>query len=615
LDHFASLIMKRARGQLFVLAALALAVLVIGVALLLNSGVYSANLAAQNADGGVEEPREFLREAEIGANRVMEYSNYNNFSSYANLRRNFAVGVHNWSERAHDHRARSGEGVEIREVNVTNGSRITQDTDKRRFRNNTLSQNWTLADSLGGVRQFRMNITTDSLPNTSLSPTRSQYQSSSYFRIGVTPVGGPTKRIYIYGNNTQEAALLRVGGGPSGLSPPCKVAANADDRATIYISDGLVGHEHCEALDFLDDPATPFAINYTNGNNIEGSYELFVDATEGNVQGSDYGTDSNNDPPVVEEAIYTATVGFNYTAEDASLSGNRTASPDRRRFISGGRSFTFSIPTGDNVTFLETGSSLKTLNNQGSSSTYSVGGNPKAIGPTAVNVSGGSELDTPYINSPMSANLRVNSGSILASDPLSSDGTVGVGSWNGGGPSVFYASDSNAIRQANQTGGAEEVLPPATGATAVAGIANVTPDDSDIVYVNGSDVLYYDNGSSSKMVDGSQLGATSAPSVGTPADFDGDGFARVPFVNTGDQLLLADKDGTTTPVSTGPDTPLEAPMATLDWNEDGELDIIFINNSDYLKIVSDVTGTETVSTVNDSSGDPVQVGKETLGVR
>jgi hypothetical protein len=617
---------------LFVLAALALAVLIIGVALLLNSGVYSANLAAQNADGGVEEPREFLREAEIGANRVMEYSNYNNFSSYADLRRNFTVGVHNWSDRAHDHRARTGEGIEIREVNVTNGTRITQDTDTREFRNESRTVNWTVATGLGGVRQFRMNITTATLPNTSSVDTRNKYLTSEYFRIKVTPDGGSTKRIYVYGNNTGEAALVRVAGGPSGLSPPCKAAANPNDRVTLYISDGLIGSEHCEALDFLDDPTTPFAINFTNGDSIEGSYELFVDGNFSAVDDGDFGTDSNSDPPGIQRAIYNGTVGIDYTAEDTLLKGNRTVSPDRRRFIGGGEAFTFSIAVGDWVTFAESGN-LRVLNKSGASDDLNTNGNPRAIGPTAVSVNGDSTDDSNY----MSTNGRVFSfprDGMGTEDELASNGsgkysTLGVGKWYDNDSSIFYplegsmGSDPPEIRLVNgtQSNPRNALLfnDAANGTSAIAGPANMTTDPGDeLVYLDSDDnILYADNGSAFKAVPNGNLATYSnAPPLGTPADYNDNGTARVPFVDSGNEITLATKDGAMTTIPTGSDTPVAAPMATLDWDADGELDIIYINQSQNgLRVIYNVTGTNTVRPVNDSAGNQIVNVDTDVGVR
>jgi hypothetical protein len=616
------------RGQLFVLAALALAVMIVGIALLLNSGVYGANLAAQNAETGVDEPREFLREAEIGANRVMSHSNYNNFTNYDTLRRNFTVGVHNWSERAHRHKALGGTGVEVSEVNVTNGSRITQDTDSRQFINESrTAANWTLGTNLRGVRQFRMNVSYDSLENETGLVNADDYNTSDYFRVNVTS-GGSNHTVFIYRNEiptTPDRVLLRVVDPSGDLSEPCSARANANGRATLYLTDGLIGRDHCEQLTFLQDPQTPFAINYTNGDAIRGSYELFVNEKTGNIEDSDFGTDPNSDPPAIENALYGATLDVEYTAEDTLLSGNRTAIPDRRRFISGGEAFSFSIPVGDNVTFKSGGSQLTVLNKQGDSSTYNFGGGGiAAFGPTAVDVNGGSELDTPITQN--SGNLAVFPGApaTLASNAKANpDSTLGVGSLNGGGPSVFYpvkasGGATDPIHQVNDTGPSELVFTPSNDAVAVAGIANVTPDDPDLVYANSNqDVLYRDNGSSSVIIESSNIDWNDPPPVGTPADFDGDGTARVPFINSSGDLALASADAPATTIPTTGATPLNRPMATLDWDDDGNLDIIFINDgpSDELKVVYNVTGTNTVRPVNDSSGNPISVSDTTLGVR
>jgi hypothetical protein len=541
----------------------------------------------------------------------MEYSNYNNFTNYDTLRRNFRIGVHNWSERAHHHRALSGDGVEIREVNTMNGSRITQDTDDRQFLNSGRTANWSLGTGLEGVRQFRMNVTTLSLHNDSSVDTQGEYQTSNYFRVNVTMDGGPGRRIYIYRNSAGDRALVRVGG-PSGLSPPCSVAANDNDRVTLHLSNGLIGKDHCEQLTFLDEPRTPFAINYTNGDAIEGSYELFVDEGFGNLSDGDF----SGTHPTLERAIYSATIDVNYTTESAQLRGNRTATPDRRRPIDAGSPFTFSIPTGDKVTF-KNGGNIRVLNKSGSSENYNGPNNPRGIGPTAVSIDADSEDETPF--SRQNNDLRVAGGTRLSRDSTPEWTTLAVGFWKSGGASIFYAGGDTAngeIRQRNASGG-DTVFTPPNGVKAVAGIDNMTAGlPEEIVYLNDDDEIMYYDGTSATFT-GITLPPASysnSPPIGTPADFNDNGTARVPFVNTNGRVTLATHDGATrTLTSTGNAT--AAPMASLDWDADGELDIIYIDSNDDLRVIYNVSGTNVNRPVNNSAGSPITDVDNDVGVR
>ena len=87
------------------------------------------------------------------------------------------------------------------------------------------------------------------------------------------------------------------------------------------------------------------------------------------------------------------------------------------------------------------------------------------------------------------------------------------------------------------------------------------------------------------------LGTSDGIGLGRPADFDGDGTARIPMVDDSDRLVLVNSDGDETVlVDSGVD---KSPVAAVDWDEDGELEVMYLNGRN-LKYVDDVTGSQTV---------------------
>lgn len=315
------------RGQLFVLAASALAVIVLAVTLLLNSAVYTANIAAQNSEAGVEDPQKVLREAEIGANRIMSYVNNNNNSSYSTLESNFTHGVNNWSTVAYHHNAVEGNSLSVSAQGVTRGTRISQSTWNRSFTNDSGAPNWTLGMQVNGVRQFRMNLSVSALRNNSSVTTRAQYRNSSYFRVKLRTNGGATtRRIYIYRNQPGDRVLLRVGS-PSELSTSCSAQVNANGRVTLHLTNGLIDGEQCFPLTFLQNPSVPLTLGYARGDAIGGSYAVYLNETFGQVTDDDFDTP----PPRVDRAIYEADLAVSFVDDTARIDGSRSANPDRLR--------------------------------------------------------------------------------------------------------------------------------------------------------------------------------------------------------------------------------------------------------------------------------------------
>jgi len=256
----------------------------------------------------------------------MKYSNEHNHSSYATLRENLSVGVQNWSEAAHHHKAISGTGVEINVEGANNRTRIAQRDDSD-FTNRSGATTWNLTGETGSgfsdIRQFRLNVTNTSLIN---SPT------SSAFEIRIKPPNGGSadRSIRIYNQSTRKIGV-RIFDGSGNELGTCTAPVNDNGRSTLYLSAGYIGPDNCEPLQFFDQPwIGPYKIEYHNSNNINGVYELYGSnrsALEPLI-GTYYFDDQSGDDPFVAPAIYNSTIRIIYTSSDTRLNGTRNAEPD-----------------------------------------------------------------------------------------------------------------------------------------------------------------------------------------------------------------------------------------------------------------------------------------------
>jgi hypothetical protein len=336
------------RAQLFVVGALALAVLVIGVALLLNSGIYGANLSAQQVDGSVDEPREVMREAQLGLNGVLEFSNYNNDSSHGTIKQNLTKGARNWSTAAQRHQATTGTGINVSSVTVNNGTRIDQDFDGD-FTNRDGDTEWYLngphptRPGFDEVRQFRINVSQSSLVNqgslTSPGVSNNAFTIRVHPESSVLPTPSPVRNIRIYDHTSPDRIGVLVDDGTDELAT-CTAPVNFEGRATIYLSAAHVGTDDCDALDFFDAPwLSPYKIEYRNAGQVEGVYELFAEnRTEmGSLRDPpvpsgtpQYYFDDGGGDPYIAPAVYNASADISYTTQRTSVRGNVSVEPEGR---------------------------------------------------------------------------------------------------------------------------------------------------------------------------------------------------------------------------------------------------------------------------------------------
>ena len=225
---------------------------------------------------------------------------------------------------------------------------------------------------------------------------------------------------------------------------------------------------------------------------------------------------------------------------------------------------------------------------------------PKAdvLGPPVADINNDGTNDIPYVPSGGSkVHIVDQDGRVteLSSNAAkSSKSLLGVGRWNGTRTSVFFAGESGStIYRTNPSEGDVQVVKPGSSVSAVAGPADIDGDDAnELVYADGSQQLrYFEPGAGPGSATGTKiqnggLGSNNGIGLGRPADFDGDGTARIPAVGD-NKLFLIDANGNKTVFVSNA---AKSPVATVDWDNDGELEVMYITTNGNLKYVDNVAG-------------------------
>ena len=270
--------------------------------------------------------------------------------------------------------------------------------------------------------------------------------------------------------------------------------------------------------------------------------------------------------------------------------------------------------TGDAVVYTRGEQKISTVNQSENPTDIEQKG--KVIGPLVTDIDGDGDNDIPYVNE--------SNSKVYITDPDGSDVTelslkkasgqkslLGVGKWNGSTQtSVYFAGDGQSkIYRTNPSEGDVEVVNPDNGVGAVAGPADIDGDGTnELVYTDGSQALrYFEPGPKPDSPTGTliydDVGSSKGIGLGRPADFDGNGTARIPVVNGSPELILVDSNGDETVlVPDGEDFEVaKSPVATVDWDSDGELEIVYLTKNNGLMYVDNVT--ESNQTVKDTGID------------
>lgn len=242
-----------------------------------------------------------------------------------------------------------------------------------------------------------------------------------------------------------------------------------------------------------------------------------------------------------------------------------------------------------------------------------------ALGPLQLAASSGGTTWLPFL-SPAGSLAAVGADGrartlLAAADgvqPATEETRLAVGDW-AGDRSVFFADDARAsIYRATWTGGATKMATPASGALAVAGVADLGSEGSDhLVFVGSDRRIRALDASGSTVALGPDSGARVATGpgvgVGSPAQFGHSGRVHVPLVDDAGDLYLHGTAGRARRLTEAGSVAARAPMATQDLDGDRAAEIAFVGEDGQLRYVDDVLGSPTVEPVTRRSiaADPV----------
>ena len=277
------------RGQLLLVGAIGIAVLLVVLAVVLNTAIYTEAIATDSATANEERS---VVAYEDGAERaiagIILSTNRGSDGTVTEdeLETNLREDVAQWSDLSDRHRATDGASGTLSVDEVTYGTRILQDETQREFTDGDGTADWTVAENVSRVIEFRMTITAERL----------QDLGNESFSVRVEDGDGSVRELDVYANEDDE---VTVDTGTDTCSSP-------GETVTIDLVSGTVDGTPCAGLSVTDDLEPSSDIDYRNADTVEGEYALTVDGgAETTVDAG--GTESPRAVPAIDGAEATLT--------------------------------------------------------------------------------------------------------------------------------------------------------------------------------------------------------------------------------------------------------------------------------------------------------------------
>jgi hypothetical protein len=289
------------RGQLLVVGAFAIALLIVALAVTLNAAAYTETLSTDGDGGVAQDAIRFERDVDQSVGGTMLAVSREGDADVTDLN----AALTEWEKQVNEDGATRGVVADVEVVGPTTyGARIAQENESRGFVDANGTANWTVVDATSNVAQFRLTLNRTTLTNES---------EPNPFTVSVTDGTDDWNVTFVDNGSAINATVVD----PSGTTI-CSVPMNAtagngtattSNTTVVNFAAGTLGNQSCPALAFTDTLASPYTISFENAANTTGTFELVVDKQVGSfTPGDRFGGDG----PTLTRALWSTDVTISY---------------------------------------------------------------------------------------------------------------------------------------------------------------------------------------------------------------------------------------------------------------------------------------------------------------
>ena len=307
------------RGQLLLIAAFIVAVSFVALALVVNSAIFTENLATRDDVAGSKDALEHRHEVEQSVEEAVVTINQNNSIDSSEIEDNVeAMGNQGGLQQASQ-----GRVLSVEHISNTDGIKIAQDNPDDFTNVSDYDKTWTVVEGVTSTRNMRINMTEGPSALDSTSPFQITVQGSEEWSLTIEP-------------GTVNDVKIVVEYGPTGFTTQSETCtSDFEDYLIIDITEGTIGGEPCHALTRKTD-GTPmwfannifpgYEVQFENPTNIEGKYSFIVN--DGSLYDtSELGTDSGDTPYREEDSLYGVRVLYGYYTADVGYQSEIRIAP------------------------------------------------------------------------------------------------------------------------------------------------------------------------------------------------------------------------------------------------------------------------------------------------
>lgn len=286
------------RGQLILITGFALAFILVAIVLLLNTVIYTENIASRGLDRSADEALEYRGGAIEGVGDILIEMNQDGYNETA-----FTNEVRNLSEmllRGYIDRGTLA-GLNASAIDATEGRLLIQTNASRQFVNASGTENWTVATNVDKIRRVQFT------PNTSTSIPNATAATAATADVFQFTVNGSSNSwtVYIY-ENESTAGTIEVATATDDQPPQRQCQVRSSDPI-VDLTAGTVGDTACSNLTWARGVTGEYNLTIRNGSSLRGAFTLTVAGSNPPVS-ANFNSGPTADAPQVIDAAYSVSL-------------------------------------------------------------------------------------------------------------------------------------------------------------------------------------------------------------------------------------------------------------------------------------------------------------------
>lgn len=332
----------RDRGQLIVITVLVLAAVLIALALVVNTAIYTENIASRDSSaesGQVQEDRHLIEE---DLQRLIDRSNRETEADdWSNVESTFMNGHVHWKAALQDRASVNGRSVTTSIQSTTQGTYIRQSTNRNFTAGGAIPghTDWTVAENVTEAGPFQLDVERSSLLDVndleSLTDPVAAVSGNAFY-VSIENSTGEWK-VYVFRDSSSNVYLYTVGPGEGNLTTQFDeidgglldaegicVENSTDESVTLDFREPWFGELDCATLEFYNERTlgTDHNIRYRNArtsdplsknDRAKGTYDIVVDV---DADREPFYEPGSGERPQATAVIHTATISMEYRSTE-----------------------------------------------------------------------------------------------------------------------------------------------------------------------------------------------------------------------------------------------------------------------------------------------------------